>query len=244
MEKSEFEKEIRKAFWEKKEKQEEKEKQEKKLQEIELRASELEKRILTKIGISRATFYRKLDELVEKGFLLKDETKRRNAIYHLNYEAVLLKLEVLSYVNQAMQPFETKYMKGKEEIKDEASLLRELGYQIAKVSLWALLKQIETGEPYTEIVCYYLSYIGGAQALLKRTIIQREAPYLELGKRIALSDPKVAFGDLPDFQPALDRYKEALKTLYPQPQNGIEDLDDLDNKVREGKSSFKIQKGA
>jgi Fe2+ or Zn2+ uptake regulation protein len=234
LEKSNFEEEVKKAFWE----------EGKKPQDVALRASELEKRILKKIGISRATFYRRLDELVEKGFLLKDETKRRNTIYHLNYSAMLLKQEVLSYINEAMKPFETQYMKGKEEIKDEARLLRELGYQIAKVSLWALLKQIETGEPYTEIACYYLSYIGGAQALLKRTIIQREAPYLELEKRIAFSDPKVAFGDLPDFQPALDRYEAALKSLYPKNGDGVEELDALDSKVREGKSSFKIQKGA
>lgn len=232
MEKSNFEEEVKKAFW----------KEGKKPQDVALRASELEKRILKKIGISRATFYRRLDELVEKGFLLKDETKRRNAIYRLNYSATLLKLEVLSHLNEAIKPFETKYMKGKEEIKDEASLLRELGYQIGKVSLWALLKQIETGEPYTEIACYYLSYIGGAQALLKRTIIQMEAPSLEFEKRIALSDPKVAFAELPDFQPALDRYQKALKSLYPK--NGVEELDAIDAKVREGKSSFKIQKGA
>jgi predicted transcriptional regulator len=223
MSQSEFEEEIKNAFW-----QEKKEA---------LLASELEKSVTEKTGISRATFYRRLAELVEKGLVLKDVTKRRNTAYRLNYNATLLKLEVLRYINEHMHPFEIKYMKGKEEIKDETNLLKELGSQIAKTSLWALLKQIRTGEPYVDVVSYYLSYIGGAQALLKRTIIQMEAPYLEDKKRIALSDPKVALGELPEYEAAVKRYEEAFKTLY---KKEAEDLDALDAKVHEGKSDFKI----
>jgi len=223
MSRSEFEEAVKNAFWQEKTET--------------LLASELEKRIMEKTRISRATFYRRLAELVKKGLLLKDVTKRRNTAYRLNYNATLLKMEVLRYINEHMQPFETKYMKGKEEIKDETNLLKELGNQIAKTSLWALLKQIRTGEPYTDTVSYYLSYIGGAQALLKRTIIQKEAPYLEDKKRIALSDPKVALGELPEFDAAIKRYEEAFKTLY---KKESEDLDALDAKVREGKSDYKI----
>ncbi|MCW4046169.1 MAG: hypothetical protein NWE99_01205 [Candidatus Bathyarchaeota archaeon] len=223
MSQSEFEEAIKNAFWEEKKEA--------------LLASELEKHVTAKTGISRATFYRRLAELVEQGLILKDMTKRRNTAYRLNYNATLLKLEVLRYINDHMQPFEINYMKGKEEIKDEANLLKELGNQIAKTSLWALLKQIKTGEPYADVVSYYLSYIGGAQALLKRTIIQKETPYLEDNKRIALFDPKVALGELPEFDAAVKRYEEAFKTLY---KKEAEDLDALDAKVREGKSAFKI----
>jgi hypothetical protein len=98
----------------------------------------------------------------------------------------------------------------------EAGILRELGSQIAELSVWALLKQIETGEQFTEIISFYLSYIGEAQALLKRTIIQKETPYLELEKRIALSDPKLALGEFEEYRPALKRYTEALEKLYPR----------------------------
>lgn len=223
MSQSEFEEAIKNAFW--------KEKKEA------LSASDLEKHVTEKTGISRATFYRRLAELVEQGLILKDMTKRRNTAYRLNYNATLLKLEVLRYINEHMHPFEISYMKGKEEIKDETNLLKELGSQIAKTSLWALLKQIRTGEPYIDVVSYYLSYIGGAQALLKRTIIQMEAPYLEDKKRIALSDPKVALGELPEYEAAVKRYEEAFKALY---KKEAEDLDALDAKVRAGKSAFKI----
>jgi predicted transcriptional regulator len=187
----------------------------------EVRAKDLEQDIREKTGITSSTFYKRLAKLVEKGSIVKDRAEWRNSIYRVNYERVdnerlilpSLKLEVLSNINEAMQPFETKFMRG--EI-NEAGLLRELSLQIAELSVWALLKQIETGEQFTEIASFYLSYIGGAQALLKRTIIQKETPYLELEKRIALSDPKVAFKDLLDFPPALDRYEEALGKLYPR----------------------------
>ena len=149
----------------------------------------------------------------------------------------MMKLEILRYINEATQPFETKFMKA--EI-NEAGILRELGSQIAELSVWALLKQIETGEQFTEVISFYLSYIGGAQALLKRAIIQKETPYLELEKRIALSDPKVALGEFEEYRPALKRYTEALEKLYPR----VKEFEALYAKACEGKSSFKIQKGA
>ena len=65
-----------------------------------------------------------------------------------------MKLEILRHINEAMQPFETKFMKA--EI-NEAGILRELGSQIAELSVWALLKQIETGEQFTEVISFYLS---------------------------------------------------------------------------------------
>ena len=148
----------------------------------------------------------------------------------------MMKLEILRYINEATQPFETKFMKA--EI-NEAGILRELGSQIAELSVWALLKQIETGEQFTEVISFYLSYIGGAQALLKRTIIQKETPYLELEKRIALSDPKVALGEFEEYRPALKRYTEALEKLYPR----VKEFEALYAKACEGKSCFKIQKG-
>jgi len=220
MSQSEFEEVIKNAFWEEKKEA--------------LLASELEKRVMEKTGVSRATFYRRLAELVESGHLLKDVTKRRNTLYRLNYNAMLLRLEVLSRINKHMQPFETKYMKGKE---DEMNLLKELGNEIAKISIWALLKQLRTRENYVDVVSYYLSYIGGAQALLKRTIMQKEAPYLEDKERIALSDPKADFVKRIEFGAALKRYEEAFKTLY---KKEAEELDVLDAKVHEGKSDFKI----
>lgn len=210
-----------------------------------INASELEKEAMEQIGVVRSTFYRRLPKLIDKGLVLK-QAEGRNVIYRVNYQRIpkerlvlpSLKLEVLSLVNEALKPFEKSFMRG--EIND-ARFLRELGDQIAKISLWALLKQIETGEPFIDVASFYLSYIGGAQMLLKRTMWHKEAIDIDLQKQIALSDPRVAFKDLPDFQPALDRYEKALKSLYPK--NGIEELEARYAEASEGKSSFQIQKG-
>lgn len=219
MSQSEFEESIKNAFWKEK-------------KEV-LSASELEKHVTEKTGISRATFYRRLAELVEHGFLLKDITKRRNTAYRLNYNTTLLKLEVLSDINKRMQPSEIAFLK--DEAK-EGDLLEKLGSEIAALSLWALLEQIGTGEPAQETVNYCLSYIGGAQALLKRAIIRKETPWIDMTKEIALFDPKVALGECPEYKQALKRFAEALEKHFPR----AKDFDKLATQVRAGKSDFKI----
>jgi Fe2+ or Zn2+ uptake regulation protein len=221
MSESEFEEAIKNAFWEEKKEA--------------LLASELEKRIMKKTGISRATFYRRLAELVESGHLLKDVTKRRNTAYRLNYNAMLLRLEILSDINKRMQPHEIEFLKNETR---EADLLEKLGSEIAALSLWALLEQIGTGEPAQETVNYYLSYIGGAQALLKRAIMRKETPWIEHEKEIALYDPKAALGKFPEYEQALKRFSEALRNekLFPR----AKDFDKLAAKIRAGKSDFKI----
>lgn len=219
MSQSEFEESIKNAFW--------KEKKEA------LSASELEKHVTEKTGISRATFYRRLAELVEHGFLLKDITKRRNTAYRLNYNTTLLKREVLTNINEKMQPHEIAFLK--DEAK-EGDLLEKLGSEIAALSLWALLEQIGTGEPMHETVNFYLSYIGGAQGFLKRAIIRKETPWIEHEKEIALFDPKVALQEHPEYKQALKRFAEALKEKFPR----AKDFDKLAAQVRAGKSDFKI----
>jgi predicted transcriptional regulator len=219
MRQSGFEEAIKNAFWEEKKEA--------------LLASELEKRVMEKTGISRATFYRRLAELVEKGLILKDVTKKRNTAYRLNYNATLLKWEVLSNINEKMQPCEIEFLK--DETK-EVDLLEKLGSEIAALSLWALLEQVGTGEPVQETVNYYLSYIGGAQALLKRVIIRKETPWIDMTKEIALFDPKVALGKFPEYKQALKRFAEALEKQFPRAQ----DLEKLKEKVQAEKSDFKI----
>lgn len=213
----------------------------------EVRAKDLEQDILEKTGITPSTFYKRLAKLVEKGLVVKDRAEWRNSIYRVNYERVdderlflpRMKLEVLAKINEAIKDseIERKFMRGE---MNEAGLLRELGILIAEVSLWALLEQIRWGEPYVEVACYYLSYISGAQMLLKRTMWHKEAIDIDLQKQVALSDPRVAFGELPDLEPALKRYEDALEKLYPI----VKEFKALISKVREGKSSFKIKKGA
>jgi predicted transcriptional regulator len=219
MSRSGFEEAIKNAFW--------KEKKEA------LSASELEKHVTEKTGISRATFYRRLAELVEQGLILKDTTKRRNTAYRLNYNATMLKREVLTNINEEMQPCEIEFLKDE---KKEADLLEKLGSEIAALSLWALLEHIRTGEPAQETADYYLSYIGGAPALLKRAIIRKETPWIDMTKEIALHDPKTALREFPEYDQVLKRFAEALEKLFPR----VKDFAKLDAKVRAGKSAFKI----
>jgi Fe2+ or Zn2+ uptake regulation protein len=169
-----------------------------------------------KRGISKPTFYRRLMELAKEGILEKGKVSHRDIRYRVNFQrmpeeqakVVLFKRYVLNKLDLILQQIAQK--------NDEQELIKELAKWIGALSLFSLMKQIQTGLPYTDAVTYYITEPKGAPRFIRGKIVYSSGVIWQLEKdrgklEKAMIDEPLGEG----FKTEVDYFFEVMQRLFP-----------------------------
>ena len=167
-------------------------------------------------GISKPTFYRRLMELAKEGILEKDKVSHRDIRYRVNFQrmpeeqarVVLFKRYVLSKLDLILQQIAQK--------NDEQELIKELAKWIGALSLFSLMKQIQTGLPYTDAVTYYITEPKGAPRFIRGKIVYSSGVIWQLEKDRGKLEKAMIDEPLGEkFKREVDYFFEVMQTLFP-----------------------------
>jgi len=171
------------------------------------------------IGISKPTFYRRLGEMTKEGILTRKVKSRKDILYRINFsklpreyaEVTNFKIWVMTEINNHMEETMKKF--------DEQEVLKELSTWIGALCSYTVLKQIETGLPYTDAVEYYIKQPGGAPKFLRRIVISKGRGAwtdLEDFSKMAKLMTDEPLGKHEEYQSGLNMFYEVLEKLYPK----------------------------
>jgi hypothetical protein len=90
------------------------------------------------------------------------------------------------------------------------------GRWISAIALYCLGKEIETGQPFWYALAHYLTYVGGARALIKRHIIYEATPDLDLKELFRLWGKGTVLGQKKEYAEAIATYFEDLREIFPK----------------------------
>lgn len=169
-----------------------------------------------KRGISKPTFYRRLMELAKEGILERDKVSHRDIRYSVKWQHMPEKqVEVFLFKHYVMDKLDV-FLQQIAEKNDEQELIKELAKWIGTLSIFTLMKQIQTGLPYTDAVTYYITEPKGAPRFLRGKIVYSSGVIWRLEKD--LGELEKAMTD----QPLGERFKrevayffEVMQTLFP-----------------------------
>ena len=171
----------------------------------------------TKHGISKPTFYRRLTELTRDGILEKKEISHKDIRYHVSFQHMPKEqAKVLRFKQYALMKINA-VLESVAQKNDEQELLKELSKWIGALSLYCLLKQIETGIPYTDAVMYYLTQPGGAPKYLRAKIVYSSGVIWTLDKdfgKLAKAMTDEPLGTHEQFKPRIAYLFEVMQNLY------------------------------
>lgn len=171
-----------------------------------------------KRGMSSSTFYRLLKQLKQKGILQKQRNEgRKGVFYRLNPKALPKDVsDIKELQNLALSKINEK-MNKIENVFDEVVCYKQLTYWLGALTLYSAYEAVIEGRPeFMEVPAYYVKYISGAQAYIRRAINRRiigkvaeERPLTSDERTILereLQNPKVSLEEL--------RAKYKLKPEY------------------------------
>jgi Fe2+ or Zn2+ uptake regulation protein len=140
---------------------------------MQLPSSELYKEASER-GISSTTFYRWLDQLIQKGILRKERITRKNILYHLNVDALPRDMAIIFELqNKVLEEINAK-MRSLMEKFDEVECFKQLAYWIGALTLYTAYEANLDGRlEYMEIPAYYIRSIAGAYSHIGRAMIAR-----------------------------------------------------------------------
>lgn len=174
-------------------------------------------------GISKPTFYRRLGEMIKEGVLSRKVVSRKDTRYHVNLSKLpkeyarvtLFKTIIMTEINKHIEETVKKF--------DELEVMKDLSRWIGALAAYTVLKEIETGQPYTDAVDYYIKQPGGAPKFLRRIINIKGNPsaYEDDSKRPKLMTDE-PLGNHEEYRQEIEEFYKAIEKLYPQEWMAIE----------------------
>ncbi len=170
-------------------------------------------------GISKPTFYRRLKEMTEDRSLEKQQISHKDIRYRVNFQylpeeqenLLSFKIWVMTEINNHLEETMKKF--------DEQEVLKELTRWIGALGAYTILKQIETGLPYTDALEFYVKQPGGAPKFLRRiTIAKGRGAWTDLEdfSKMAKLMTDEPLGKHEEYKTGLEAFYEALEKLYPK----------------------------
>jgi len=194
------------------------EEQRKERKEDWVKCIDIEQKALEK-GISKPTFYRRLKDMTEDCSLEKNQISHKDIRYRVNFkylpekqkQLLRFKLWVMTNINNQMEDTMKKF--------DEQEVLNALARWIGALGVYTILKQIDTGLPYTDALEFYVKQPGGAPKFLRRIAIAKGRGAwtdLEDFSKMAKLMTDEPLGKHEEYQSGLQTFYEALENLYPK----------------------------
>lgn len=127
-----------------------------------------------KRGIREATFYRLLKRLTEKGILQKQVISKKNIQYILNQEALPKDISDVSRLQELILTKINEKLGKVEQVYDEVECFKQLTYWLGALTLYSAYETVVEGRlEFMEVPAFFVKYIGGAQAYVRRAINDR-----------------------------------------------------------------------
>jgi hypothetical protein len=176
------------------------------------------------MSLSESGVYNYLKEFQKDGTLYYDTRTRK---YYATEQArarfaVEQNLADLKNMPESMLDLGRKVLKAaNQQIREEKpqrseTIINLWGKWIGAIALYCLGKEIETGQPFWYVLAHYLTYIGGARALIKRHIIYKATPDLDLKELFRLWGKGTVLGQKEEYKGTIVAYFEDLRAILPK----------------------------
>jgi tetratricopeptide (TPR) repeat protein len=193
------------------------------------------------MSLSESGVYNYLKDFQEDGTLYYDgrkyyATEQARARFEVEQIFAELKNMPKSMLDLGRKVLETANQQIDQQIREKKpqeseTLISLWGRWISAIALYCLGKELETGQPFWYALAHYLTYIGGARALIKRHIVYKATPNIELKELIQLFGKGIVLGQKEEYAEAINAYFEDLREIFPKQIEVLEPIFKTGGKV-------------